>query len=203
VALGDMVSVCAGRGLGSGLMIRGVFSGLSGSAILCGALHPCSGLCRRQETLLTVSCGKKMSFLWCRWLKGSQSLCGSLSRICLGTSRSDGVRCQRADPKPPSVERLGSGWAGQPSAGSRVRAEPSRAEPSGTEPSPATPASRGEGGDRASVGLTRRCPSGAARGQRSSAAAAAITAPGPGGSGAERPTAAGSAGGGSDGCEPT
>lgn len=134
MALGDMVSVCAGRGLGSGLMIRGVFSGLSGSAILCGALHPCSGLCRRQETLLTVSCGKKMSFLWCRWLKGSQSLCGSLSRICLGTSRSDGVRCQRADPKPPSVELLGSGWAGQPSAGSRVRAEPSRAERNRTEP---------------------------------------------------------------------
>ena len=195
MALGDMVSVCAGRGLGSGLMIRGVFSGLSGSAILCGALHPCSGLCRRQETLLTVSCGKKMSFLWCRWLKGSQSLCGSLSRICLGTSRSDGVRCQRADPKPPSVDLL------SPLRG--AAAGPSRAEPSGTEPSPATPASRGEGGDRASVGLTRRCPSGAARGQRSSAAAAAITAPGPGGSGAERPTAAGRAGGGSDGCEPT
>lgn len=47
----------------------------------------------------------------------------------MGTSRSDGVRCQRADPKPPSVELLGSGWAGQPSAGSRVWAEPSRAEP--------------------------------------------------------------------------
>lgn len=65
MALGDMVSVCAGGGLGSCLVIRGVFSSLSGSAILCGALHPCSGL----KKLL-----KKMSFLWYRWLKDSRSV---------------------------------------------------------------------------------------------------------------------------------
>lgn len=200
MALGDMVSVCAGRGLGSGLMIRGVFSGLSGSAILCGALHPCSGLCRRQETLLTVSCGKKMSFLWCRWLKGSHSVvrCRGFVWGPLAVTGSDVSGPIQS--RPPWI-CSGADGPGSPLRG--AASGPSRAEPSGTEPSPATPASRGEGGDRASVGLTRRCPSGAARGQRSSAAAAAITAPGPGGSGAERPTAAGSAGGGSDGCEPT
>lgn len=40
MALGDMVSVCAGRGLGSGLMIRGLFPALV-------VLRFCAVLCTR------------------------------------------------------------------------------------------------------------------------------------------------------------
>jgi len=131
VALGDMVSVCAGRGLGSGLMIRGVFSGLSGSAILCGALHPCSGLCRRQETLLTVSCGKKMSFLWCRWLKGSHSVvrCRGFVWGPLAVTGSDVSGPIQSRPPWSCSGADGPGSPLRGAASGPSRAEPSRAEP--------------------------------------------------------------------------